>query len=260
MKFKAIITDLDGTAINSPAQKNATDRLRNAVLTLESKGIKVCAATGRAQTFADPVIKSMGLRQPVIVSGGARIIEPSTNKELWALGLSADQAQDIVSVLKETNYGCLWNDSSEQDYLEGGWPIKQFHDYESSYFFEVCFIPHKYVTGLVERLKSIPGLAVTVVVAQRPDTNDIHITNEKATKEHAIYELEKLIDVPKDEMIGAGDGHNDIHLFNAVGYKVAVGNAVPELKAVADKVISGVREDGLAIYFETLIEELSDEV
>lgn len=54
-------------------------------------------------------------------------------------------------------------------------------------------------------------------------------------------------------MIGIGDGANDIHLFNAVGLKVAMGNAVPSLKEKADIVIGHVTDDGLAQYFEDLV-------
>ncbi len=65
-------------------------------------------------------------------------------------------------------------------------------------------------------------------------------------------ELLDRLGVAKQNAIGIGDGHNDIHLFNAVGTKVAMGNAVAELQSVAEQVIGSVKEDGLAAYFETL--------
>ena len=71
-------------------------------------------------------------------------------------------------------------------------------------------------------------------------------------KEHAIAKLLKILSVEKDRSVGVGDGYNDVHLFNAVGYKVAMGNAVPELKARADIIIGSVKEDGLAQYLKTL--------
>jgi|GEM_PF-5597886 len=47
-------------------------------------------------------------------------------------------------------------------------------------------------------------------------------------------------------VIGIGDGENDIGLFEAVGLKLAMGNAVPELKAIADEVIPSLDENGVA--------------
>lgn len=260
MKYKAIITDIDGTAVDSPGVKLASERLAKAVKKLNSLGVQVCAATGRATSFAIPVLKSMGLSAPAIVSGGTRIIEAETQEVLWECGLSRIQLEQITSQLEGLPYGYIWNDSTEEDYLSGGWKLEDFKDYDSTYFFEICFVPTDEVSGVLARLKDIEGIIATVVVAQRPNMKDIHITNVAATKEHAIYELEKIVGVKPSEMIGVGDGHNDLHLFNAVGLKVAMGNAVDELKQAADRVIGDVKEDGLAVFFEELAKEIESEV
>ena len=252
MQFRAIVTDLDGTVLDSPEEKIVSARLAAAVKRVEDHDIKVCAATGRAQTFAMPVIESMGLTHPAIVSGGTRIIDPTSGKELWSCYLPKDSVEELMQILSITDYGYLWNDYAEGDYLDGGWAINRFDSYDSTYFIEACFVPESEVPAFVESLNAIDDVAVAVVVAQRPGMKDIHITNKAATKEHAVYELEKILDVPKSEMIGIGDGHNDMHLFAATGYNVAMGNAVPELKAVADEVIDSVTEDGFAKYLENL--------
>lgn len=256
MKFKAIITDLDGTAVDSPVVKVASNRLAKSVKELDELGIKVCAATGRPQSFAYIILKSMNLKDPTIVSGGTKIIDPISGEDLWVCGLDPDIMHKTVSKLKKLSYGFLWNDFTEEDYLGGGWNINDFSEYDSTYFFNICFVPSNEVKEVLDILSQIDGIVATVVVSQRHNMNDIHITNLNATKEHAIYELEKMIGVNKNEMIGIGDGHNDIHLYNAVGYKVAMGNAVNDLKAIADTVIGDVKEDGLAIYFEELTSKI----
>lgn len=81
------------------------------------------------------------------------------------------------------------------------------------------------------------------------------ITDLDGTKEHAVAELLKMLAIDKENAVGVGDGHNDLHLFNAVGHKVAMGNAVDEMKQSADVVIGSVQDDGLAKYFEELVEE-----
>lgn len=256
MKFSAIITDLDGTAVDSPGQKIASSRLAHAVQALEAKGIKVCAATGRAETFAGPVLETMKLVQPAIIAGGTRIIDPVTKREIWRCGLSDSRIKEIITIMKHNNYGCLWNDYTESDYLDGGWNVDTYTASEPAYFFEVTFVPNKHAQALADKLEAIGGITATLVVAQKPGMNDIHVTNSAATKEHAIYELGRIIGVSKAEMIGIGDGHNDLHLYNAVGYKIAMGNAVDELKEHADRIIGNVKGDGLAEYFEELLKEL----
>ncbi len=256
LKYKAIVTDLDGTAVDSPVVKVASRRLAEAVKTLDEHGVKVCAATGRAQTFAYIMFKSMNLHDPAIVSGGAKIIDPVSGKDLWVCGLDSTKMHQIINNVSDLDYGFLWNDSTEEDYLGGGWGLDKFSDFNSTYFFVICFVPNDDVYKVTELLKQIEGIAVTVVISHKPNMKDIHITNSKATKEHAIYELEKMMGFDKSEMIGIGDGYNDIHLYNAVGYRVAMGNAVDELKDVADIIIGDVKEDGLAIFFEELISKI----
>lgn len=259
MRPKAIIIDIDGTALDSPVQKLATRRLAIAIRNVENLGIRVCAATGRSQSFAVPALNSMGLDNPAIVAGGTRIIDPVSGDKLWECSLTEEQANLIVEKLKPFDYGYLWNDSTEQDYLGGGWPLNDYKYDGELYFFEVCFVPNAEADSVLLALSTVDGVALTKVVAQRPRTNDIHITNTEATKEHAIYELQKLIGASKDELIGVGDGHNDLHIFNAVGYKVAMGNAVSDLKERADLVIGSVKEDGLAKYIEDLAKELMND-
>lgn len=68
-------------------------------------------------------------------------------------------------------------------------------------------------------------------------------------------ELCDLLNLDRSEVAGVGDGHNDIHLFNAVGHKVAMGNAVPELKEAADVVIGSVSENGLAEFLQDIVSQ-----
>ena len=49
-----------------------------------------------------------------------------------------------------------------------------------------------------------------------------------------------------------GDGPNDMEIFDYVGLKIAMGNAVPELKEKADFVTKTVEEDGILYALEEL--------
>lgn len=254
MKYKAIVTDIDGTAIDSPEQKVADERLRGAVRRLDELGVKVCAATGRAETFAAEVFESMGLKDPAIVSGGSRIIDPITKEQLWGCSLDEDQMKHVIEVFSDSDMRFLRNEWTDEEYLGGAHPLEDFVEYEETYIFVACFVQPDDVQGILDRLSAVEGINAIVATSHMSGRRDIHITHEDASKEHAVYELEKLIGVSKSEMIGIGDGANDIHLFDAVGHKVAMSNAVDELKSQADKVIGDVAEDGLAAYFEQLVE------
>lgn len=84
------------------------------------------------------------------------------------------------------------------------------------------------------------------IVAWKQGAISLSITHVGATKQHAIFEAAKILGIETHEIIGVGDGYNDFPLLMACGLKVAMGNAVPELKAIADYIAPSVEEDGVA--------------
>jgi len=99
---------------------------------------------------------------------------------------------------------------------------------------------------ILKQLASIDTIVAAGVTSWTQEGVDIHVTNKNATKEHAITKLLELLNIPKEDSIGVGDANNDIHLFKAVGHKVAMGNATELLKSQADEICASVDEDGLA--------------
>lgn len=253
-KSKAIIFDIDGTAIDSPTQKIPTERLVEAVRKVE-KTYFLCAATGRVWTFAEPVLKGMELVDPSIISSGTQICDPKTGEIFWQTNIDEKDVEKVISVLRRfPDFKVLYNDYREEDYLFGGISPEELSINEPAYFIEQIFIPEDKASDVVSALSEIEGITCTMVVAQRPGYKDLHITNRLATKEHAIAELLRILKIDRSDTIGIGDGHNDIHVFNAVEHKVAMENAVDELKGMADEVIGSVRQDGMAGYLEKLSE------
>ena len=54
--------------------------------------------------------------------------------------------------------------------------------------------------------------------------------------------------IDKADAMAFGDGNNDLEMLEAVGTGVAMANASPELKALADAVCPSVAEDGIWQY------------
>lgn len=252
MKSKAIIFDLDGTAIDSPGQKLPSDRLIQAVENLESEYF-LCAATGRCWTYGKAVIQSLGLQDLCIVSGGTQICDPQTGEIVWQKDIDPQALRQVIEIFAENgDQKLIFNDYTEDDYFNGGVLPKDFDITQRVNWLSQSFVPDALAQELAVELNAIEGITCVMVVSQKPGCRDLHIVHEQATKEHAITVLLERLGVKKQYSIGIGDGHNDLHLFNAVGQKVAMGNAVADLKTAADQVIGEVQNDGLAEYFESL--------
>ena len=48
------------------------------------------------------------------------------------------------------------------------------------------------------------------------------------------------------ELVAIGDAENDLDMIEAAGLGLAVGNAVTELKTIADAIVPSLQEDGVA--------------
>lgn len=251
-KTKALIFDIDGTAIDSPTQKVPTKRLNAAARALEHQ-YYLCAATGRPWPFAKPVFQGMGLIDPCIISGGTQICDPKDGTILWQCNIEPADVEAIKNVLvKYPGRGLIINDFSEADYFAGGFPAEDLDTTQEIFFADYIFVPDAEAEKIADDLKKIKSVACILGTSQKPGHKDIHMTNNAATKEHAIAELLSRLKVDRKNTFGFGDALNDMHLFKAVNTKVAMGNAVDELKDAADEVIAPVSEDGLAQYFERL--------
>lgn len=252
-KKQTIIFDLDGTAIDSPDSQLPSDRVVRAISNAEVV-YNLCAATGRVWSFAKPVLQALHLSDPCIVGAGTQIRDPRSGDILWQSIIPADGMEEVVKVLKNNpQYKVLYNDYDEATYFSDiSMPIEDATR-QPVHFMGLIFVPEEEAAQVIDSLSHIRNITCTLALAQRPGYNDILITNKGATKEHAIAELLTILNADQQHTTGIGDGHNDIHIFNAVQHKVAMDNAVPDLKRMADKIIGSVKEDGLAQYLEGLV-------
>lgn len=242
MKYKAIVFDLDGTAIPNRPDGMPSDRLVQAVAAAK-ENLHLIAATARPLSIAQPIIQALKLEDPCVICGGTIIIDQD-GKVLYEAQLNRDQLEAVEGICKPYPYKIGKNDET---YGESA-PAKDRTLGDTANIVYIPKVEARDLTPLVQKLSGIPGVFVT---STRGWVNHvIHVTTKDGSKEHGVrYVLDKL-GVKKDETIGVGDGDNDIHIFAAVGRKIAMGNASENLKAVADEVAPSVDEDGLAWVIE----------
>jgi HAD superfamily hydrolase (TIGR01484 family) len=248
MHYDAIIFDLDGTVMPNGRNSMPTGAMCQAVQA-NNDWLVLCAATGRGWPEAQPVLDALGVNRPSIIAGGTIIIHPQTEEILWQEGIDEPTVLAIAKVAKAFSYKVTFSSGreiSEEVYVDE----LRLKTVNIFYILDVLESSEDY-RQIMNALSLISG----VTVSQASSWNvagafDIHITPSQATKEHAVVELCDMLGLNRARVAGVGDGQNDTHLFNAVGHKVAMGNAVAELKEAADIVIGDVAEDGLAQFIE----------
>ena len=90
------------------------------------------------------------------------------------------------------------------------------------------------------------GLTVSPSVSPvMPDTTFVNLTPVGVDKGSAVRVVAREYGVPLERVMVVGDGANDAAAMRAVGFPVAMGNAEPEVRAVARRAVAHVDEGGL---------------
>ena len=245
-KYKALILDVDGTLIPNKRDGMPSKKVKDAIAKA-SKILHVGVATSRPYFQFSHIANYLRLSGLCITSAGAQIIHASSKKILFEKPLLI---QDFMAIGKFSKTLRV--------------PL---HVYDNNKYntFSKEYIPNRpiviWIHGLTptqadeftKRFSHISTIAIYKLPSWKKEKVDLSITHAVATKQHAILEVAKILNIETHEIIGVGDGHNDFPLLMACGLKVAMGNAVDELKAIADYIAPSVEEDGVADVIEKFV-------
>ncbi|NLE26957.1 MAG: HAD hydrolase family protein [Clostridiaceae bacterium] len=99
-------------------------------------------------------------------------------------------------------------------------------------------------------LDKIAGDFPTLRIQGYTDSALVTFQHINARKETALTAVMEQLNVSPNEVAAFGDDRNDIEMLCICGVKVAVANALDEVKAVADYVCGDCDEDGVARWLE----------
>jgi hydroxymethylpyrimidine pyrophosphatase-like HAD family hydrolase len=83
--------------------------------------------------------------------------------------------------------------------------------------------------------------------------NNVEVNAVGADKGLGLLKLGEILGISRDEIMACGDGTNDSSMILAAGVGVAMGNAVDEVKAIADYITLTNDEDGVAKAIEKFV-------
>ena len=96
------------------------------------------------------------------------------------------------------------------------------------------------------------GFDVRPASYNMPDANHGEVSINGVTKSFGMQKLLDFLGVDRMDTIAFGDGYNDLEMLEFAGVGVAMGNAVEELKKVADYVTEPVDQDGIYLAMKRL--------
>lgn len=264
MDRKYVFLDIDGTLVGPNGV--IPDSAKDAIGKARAKGHKVFLCSGRARCEMhedimcipfDGIVGSAGayveLDEEVIYH---RPMTEAMNKRL----LEYFQSRDMV-VLLETNEDLLANDIGLQyiqqhieDCIAKDEPydkplfdlISPFPDESEPYKLAINKLLYVTTEYEPEQIKADLQEEFTVVdSAIRLPGRSGELSEPGMNKGNGMRIIMERFGVRKQDTIGIGDGENDIEMLQIAGAGIAMGNANPKLKEVADYVTADVDQDGL---------------
>jgi HAD superfamily hydrolase (TIGR01484 family) len=240
---KLVVTDIDGTLVRELTD-NSTPVVHEAMQAVQAENVHVVAATARSYEMAYDLFVKLGFSGPSVFDGGASVRDVVTGELLWQNWLDVDRLRAVLATViphaTAINAFAGINNKAVADI--------RITDITESAAYVWCLLRKDMLPDVIEQLEKIGSLNLHLMndTLGGLDYVSVQITDKGSDKFHGVEALRKLLHVAKEQTLVIGDGSNDIPLFKAAGVKVAMGNAVPELKALADYEVSTVEEDGWA--------------
>lgn len=204
-----------------------------------SKLIHIGVATSRPYFMLAHIVNHLKLSGPSIISGGSQIIDIASKKTLWEQTLNPNDVQNICKILKREKISFFVQDNGQDLRFSKTYkPKKPFSIY-------VPALPLLTADDIVEKISHVSTIATYKIPSWEKKRVDIHISHVYGTKQHGILEVAKILGMYTHEIIGVGDGGNDMPLLMACGLRVAMGNAVEDLEAIAHYIAPSVENDGV---------------
>ena len=239
-KYKALILDVDGTTIPNKKDGMPSPKVVSS-LAKAAKYIHICLATSRPYKDLAHILDRLNLSGYSIINGGSQIIDMKSRSFLWEQPILRKDVQAVIDILSKENVARVWLNDGKSDITI---PTISLPKIIFQIYIGVNFTIFE-ADNLIAKLSHISTISAHKVPSWTKGFFCIIITHALATKQHGIFEIAKLLEIKTHDIIGIGDGYNDFPLLMACGLKIAMGNAVPELKEIADYIAPSVEKDGL---------------
>lgn len=247
---KAVFFDIDGTLYSHRTNRIPASAL-DAIQQLREKGILVFLATGRHKVQIETLPQFRGLKYDggVTLNGGycydrngVIFHNPICREDI--AGLLAYLEQHPIPcgfIEEEQSYINFYNDWVHQVHDTIHTPLLPLGDLRRGLNEPVYQVLLYLTAGDDDALPFMPHTKST-----RWYTGGLDVIPAEGGKALGIQKVLEHYGIPRAQTMAFGDGENDLDMFEAVGFSVAMGNAVPMLRSVADHVTADVDDDGIA--------------
>ncbi|MGK0324697.1 MAG: Cof subfamily protein (haloacid dehalogenase superfamily) [Polaribacter sp.] len=261
-KVKLVVSDMDGTLLNSKGE--VSQQFFTLFKELKKRNIHFCAASGRQHNSIVDKLSIIKNDIYVIAENGG--IAKKGDEVFLSNFLKPEKVLKLIPILREiegANMVLCCNDAAFIESKDERF-IELFQEYYHS--FEV-------VENLMEIPKTTPVFKIAIyhfnsseefiypvikdlnneVLLKVSGQNWLDISDKKANKGNALREVQKILNVTKEETMVFGDYHNDIEMMQEADFSFAMKNAHSDIKKLANYSTESNDDFGVERILEKLI-------
>lgn len=264
-EISVILLDLDGTLLNS--EKQITQTNVRALRQASEEGTQIVPCTGRFYDGMPEAVRALDFVSYALCINGAQVVNAKTKETIAQTLLSKDNALEVMRYLDTLPviYDCFIGNGGFMshkhkaeidlfapdehyrkmlmDLRKGVEDVKEVVGTHPEGVSKIQF----YVRDMTLRERLLAELAGRFPFAAISSSvvNNVEINDREATKGNALKKLADYLKVPVRQTMAFGDGLNDRTMIEAAGVGVAMGNAHPSIKEIADLIAPTCDEDGV---------------
>ena len=245
-----ILSDLDGTLFRN--DKSISNFTKETIRRAQAKGILFGICTSRAKVNAIKFLE--GIEPDILITNGGGIVYYQ-DKKIYNCEFSVEEVRKLIAaafevfgkdiILSADNEHALYSNSKEE-LGDKFWTFNDFLDFQEPCM-KMCI--ESLDKEKVEKVASVIGLE-NVDYLPFSDIPWYKLSKKAATKEKAIEELCRHLNITSSKIAAFGDDFNDIGMLKLCGKGIAMENAIEEVKQAADKVCASNEADGVAKWIE----------
>ncbi|MEV8429009.1 HAD family hydrolase [Streptomyces sp. HUAS 31] len=260
--YSLIATDLDGTLLRG--DDTLSDRTLDALGRVVAAGAQHLVVTGRPAPRVRPLLDILGSTGLAVCGQGAQLYDAGADRLLWSVTLDRELAETALGKI-EAEVGQVYA-AVDQDGVDGltliepGYlmphptlPAVRVRRREDLWCEPISKVLLRHPTlsddELAATARAVVGSLATVTMSG-PGTVELQPCG--ITKATGLALAAEHLGLGPRETIAFGDMPNDIPMFDWAARGVAMANAHPELKAVADEITASNEDDGIAVVLERL--------
>ena len=244
---KIVFFDLDGTLMDH--NKMISESTKQSLTALRDKGIYTVICTGRAPLMFKWLLEELSFDSYVSMNGQHVVLE---GEVIYSNPMKPEVIKQLTELAHKNGHGLTYSTFESFVSNVDAHPLIQ----EGTARLKIPYPPvdpEVYLHSDVNQVQIYSTPKETEKYMDlfkdysfiRWDDSAVDMLPEGASKAIGIQKMLDHMNISIENSYAFGDGANDMQMIETVGIGIAMDNAIPELKEIADFVTASCSEDGI---------------